>query len=257
MVASRPDESFEKTLQLIWNGETNDNSLALIKTPAATGEVRNRISVNFGPQPYKHNYYPPNKFYEHDAEHGTVRNVYGQRVIRVAEDFVVGVLGALEDEVGDAAGEIMYRCGYEWGLEDMKSFAARVQPEFGVALSKMNTGMLLETWWWPLTIEGWGTWAYDLRQAKQGLIFINLWESAVAQPIGNVGKMVCYFYAGLFAAVFSTLARKSLACIEIQCYAMGEDNCKFLISTHKRVNVAAFWKNEGATIKDIMKKIQD
>jgi hypothetical protein len=37
---------------------------------------------------------------------------------------------------------------------------------------------------------------------------------------------------------------------------MGEDYCKFLISTSKRVNAAAFWRNEGATTKDILKKLQ-
>jgi hypothetical protein len=69
--------------------------------------------------------------------------------------------------------------------------------------------------------------------------------------------VVCYFYAGLFAAVFSVLAKRRLAAIEIQCYAMGEDFCKFLVATDKRVNAAAFWKNEGATAKDIMKKVAE
>jgi hypothetical protein len=38
---------------------------------------------------------------------------------------------------------------------------------------------------------------------------------------------------------------------------MGEDFCKFLISTNKRVNAAAFWRSEGATSADIMKKVKD
>ncbi|MBL8794014.1 MAG: 4-vinyl reductase, partial [Planctomycetia bacterium] len=62
-------------------------------------------------------------------------------------------------------------------------------------------------------------------------------------------------YAGMFASVFSVLAKRQLACIEIQCYSMGEDYCRFLISTDKRVNAAAFWRNEGATSKDIMHKL--
>ena len=61
----------------------------------------------------------------------------------------------------------------------------------------------------------------------------------------------------MFSTVFSRLARRELACIEIQCYSMGEDFCKFLISSDKRVNAAEFWRNEGATTKDILKKLND
>ena len=244
----------EKQLLLIWKQKPDEKPLSLIRSSAAPGEIRKKIRVVTGPQLFKHNHYTPEQFFRHDADRGVVTNVYGQRVLRVSEDFMVGLLGALEEEVGDAAGEIMYRCGYEWGMEDMKSYFGRVQPEFQIELAKMNTGLLCETWWWPLTIEGWGNWGYDFRQAKQGLLFVDLWESAVAQSIGNVGKVVCYFYAGLFAAVFSVLARRPLSSIEIQCYATGEDYCKFLIATSKRVDAAAFWRNEGATTKDILSK---
>lgn len=222
---------------------------------ATDGVRRDYIKVYPGQQPLRHNHYTDQDFFQHDRTTGILRNVYGQRCIYVTEDFVTGLLAGLEEEVGDAAGEIMYKCGYEWGREDMKSFTERAQAEFEVEFSKMRMGMMLETWWWPLQIEGWGGWRYDFRQGKQGLIFIDLYESAVAQSLGNLGKVVCYFYAGMFAAVFSTLAKRELACIEIQCYSMGEDYCKFLISTSKRVNAAAFWRNEGATSKDIMKKV--
>lgn len=230
-------------------------TIDFLRASAAGPQLRDQVPVANGPQETKHNYYTDDQFFKHDGTTGVVRNIYGQRIIRVSEDFITGLLGGLEEEVGDAAGEIMYRAGYHWGLEDMKSFSARTAQEFQVQFSKMGMGMMLETWWWPLQIEGWGAWRYDFRQGKQGLIFIDVYESAVAQSLGNIGKVVCYFYAGLFAAVFSILAKRELASIEIQCYSMGEDYCKFLIASSKRVNAAAFWRNEGATSKDIMKKL--
>jgi uncharacterized protein len=246
----------EKELTVIWQEKPDTKAISLIRGARADDEIRDHIRLVAGQQPYKHNYYTNDEFYRHDAAKGVLTNVYGQRIVRVTEDFMVACLGALEDEVGDAAGEIMYKVGYQWGVEDMKNFAARSQAEFEVDLAKMNMGFLLETWWWPLTIEGWGTWRYDFRQANQGLLFVDLYESAVAKSIGDVGKVMCYFYAGLFSSVFSLLARRSLDCIEIQCYSMGEDYCKFLISTSKRVNAAAFWRNEGATTNDIMTKVK-
>jgi hypothetical protein len=232
-------------------------ALKFLRSEKADDKIRDKIRVEKGVQPYKHNVYTDDQFFKFDRNQGIVRNVYGQRVVRVSEDFIVGLLAGLEDEVGEAAGEIMYKAGFAWGAEDMKGFQPRVQAEFETAFNKLSMGMMLETWWWPLQIEGWGGWRYDFRQGKQGLIFIDLFESAVAQSLGDIGKVVCYFYAGLFAAAFSALAKRELGCIEIQCYSMGEDYCKFLIANGKRVNAAAFWRNEGATSKEIMKKVSE
>lgn len=223
----------------------------------ADDQIRDRVRIVNGPQPYLHNHFHDERFFLRDRARGTVKNVYGQRILYVTEEFVTGLMAGLEQEVGDAAGEIMYRCGYHWGLQDMKSFTARAQAEYEVQFNKLWMGMMLESWWWPLQIEGWGTWRYDFRQGKQGLIFIDLFESAVAKSIGDVGKVMCYFYAGLFAAVFTVLSKRELSCIEIQCYSMGEDHCKFLVATNKRVNAAAFWRNEGATSKDIMTRVSE
>ncbi len=58
------------------------------------------------------------------------------------------------------------------GMEDMRNFVKRSQGEFEVDFTKMGMGMMLETWWWPLTIEGRGTWQFDFREAKRDMLFI-------------------------------------------------------------------------------------
>jgi predicted hydrocarbon binding protein len=162
----------------------------------------------------------------------------------------------MEEEVGDAAGLILYKTGYEWGLEDMRAFDARMGAEFGGGKPlEWNLNFVLETWWWPLTSQGWGTWGFDFSQRKQGLIFVDLFDSAVAKSLERVGKPVCYLYAGLFSALFTHLSKKELSCIEIQCYGAGEDYCKFLIGLEKRVNAAKFWVEEGAKAGEILDKL--
>ena len=52
-------------------------------------------------------------------------------------------------------------------------------------------------------------------------------------------------YAGMFAGVFSVFSREEPDGIEVQCYAMGNDCCKFLIGSKSRVNAAEFWRREG------------
>ena len=201
-----------------------------------------------------HNYYRASRFLRREAE-GRLTNAYGQRLMLVTEDFIVGYQVALEEEVGDAAGEIMYRCGFEWGRQDIVGFEQRFTEEFGMGVNDAKFGMMLETWWWPLQAAGWGAWRYDLSHRKEGLVFVDLFDSAVARSLGNVGKVVCHYYAGLFAAVFGHLARRELSGIEIQCYSMGEEYCKFLIGSSKRINSAQFWVAEGATAQEIVSRL--
>lgn len=204
-----------------------------------------------------HPMYALEDYFRFEKDAGIVRAGSGARALHVTEDFMVGVQEGLEEEVGDAAGMVMYRAGYEWGLQDMKAFESRFEREFGGAtkMTEAHIMFVLETWWWPLTAEGWGTWTVDFAQRKQGLIFVDLFDSAVAKSIGAVGKPVCHMYAGCLAGVFSYFSKHELSSIEIQCYAMGEDFCKFLIGSEKRVNAASFWVEEGATAGEIMGKL--
>lgn len=201
-----------------------------------------------------HNYYEPRKYLRRVQE-GRLVDVFGQRCMLASEDFVVGFQVGLEEEVGEAAGDIMYRCGYEWGRRDIERFAARFPEEYGKSLTDARFGFLLETWWWPLQVSGWGAWRFDLSHRKEGLIFVDLFDSAVARSIGNVGKVVCHYYAGMFAAVFGRLADRELSSIEIQCYSMGEDFCKFLIGSSKRINPAQFWVAEGAKASEVISRL--
>jgi predicted hydrocarbon binding protein len=216
-------------------------------SPLATTSVDNQTHV-------LHNVYTPERFFGPGAP-GTLMTVFGQRTMLVTEDFIVGFQQALEEEVGDAAGHLMYTCGFEWGRVDMVAFEARMLSEFGRPITQMHMKMVLEQWWWPLQVMGWGAWQFDLSHREEGLIFIDLFDSAVAKSIGPIGKVVCHFYAGMFAAVFSHLAARELSGIEIQCYSMGESFCKFLVGSSKRINAAQFWVSEGASAKEIIAKL--
>lgn len=213
--------------------------------------------ANLGSVSSNHNYYTLEDYFQ-PGHQGEVMDRYKKRAVFVNEDFIVGLQQGLEREVDDVAQVIMYKCGKSWAMTDMKHFDERFAQEFEWStLRRMNLEMALETWWWPLQINGWGSWAFDFSHKKQGLVFIDLHNSAIAQSIGNVGKVVCHFYAGLFAGVFSYLFEKELSGIEIQCYSMGEDFCRFLIGAEKKVNAADFWVQEGASAQEILTKIKE
>jgi uncharacterized protein len=204
----------------------------------------------------KHNHYTLRDFFKFSSESGTITDWNGCRNVFTSEDFIIGLLEGLEEEVGEAAAAVVYSIGLEWGKYDSLVFQTWFEQEFGISARSANLMFLLESWWWPYIAQGWGRWEVDMSDRKQGFMFINLFDSAVARTLGDVGKPVCHLYAGLFAGFFTEMVRKQLSCIEIQCYSMGETYCKFLLGSKERIDAAAFWVNEGATARDIEKRLR-
>jgi len=207
--------------------------------------------------PNKHGHYHVKDFFTFDKRTGRVNDWNEGRIIFTSEDFIIGLIEGLEEEVGPAAPVVMYKIGQEWGKKDAAFFHKWFEKEYSITspIEKMNLAYVLEAWWWPFTAEGWGNWEVDMSEQKNGFIFVNIFDSAVARTLGDVGKPVCHIYAGLLAGFFSELIKKSLNCIEIQCYSMGETYCKFLLGKQDRIDAATFWLNEGAGAKDIQKRL--
>lgn len=196
-------------------------------------------------------HYSRHKFFKFDTKKGQVFDWNQQQNLLASEDFIISLQKGLEHEVGEASGWLMYLIGKDWGTEDAKIFQAWFERDFHLTLQKSNLLFALETWWWPFTAQGWGKWNVDLSSLKEGFLFIDLYDSAVAKSLGNVGKPVCFLYAGLLAGFFSVVFGRGLSSTEIQCYSMGNNFCRFLIGSEKRIKAAEFWLSSGATAKDI------
>jgi uncharacterized protein len=207
-----------------------------------------------------HNYFVPEEFVKRDPVNQSLYLRDGQRAVYASEDFVSGLHSGLHEEVDDAANLIMYKCGYEWGINDMKRFAHRMRHEFGGGKTdvwQMNRKFVWESWWWPLTVEGWGSWTIDFSFDRQQMAFVTIRNSAVAKYMEQVGKPVCHMYAGMFAGAFSVFEREERDSIEVQCYAMGNDCCKFMVGKQDRVNAVEFWRREGANADEISQRLMD
>ncbi len=216
------------------------------------------IDLQDGGYKNNHNYYHPDEFFSADNEKGAIYLHDGQRAAKVNEAFINGLHLGVEEEAGDASNLIMYQTGHQWALRDMKRFNERMRHEFGGGkkdIWQMNLRFVLETWWWPLTIEGFGGWSLDLSFENKGIKMIELRNSAIAQSMEMAEKPVCHLYAGLFAGVFSYYDREERGGIEVQCYAMGNDVCKFLVGNTKQVDAVDFWRKEGASAIEIMEKL--
>ncbi|MGB7416080.1 MAG: V4R domain-containing protein [Thermosynechococcaceae cyanobacterium] len=205
--------------------------------------------------PSKRHHYSFEDFFSFQPEQGTITDWNESRNILASEDFILAMIEGLEQEVGSASAVVMYNIGKAWGERDAAFFQNWFEKDYGMGLRECNPTFALEAWWWPFTSQGWGNWEVDLSDQKNGFMFINIFDSAVARTLGDVGKPVCHIYAGLFAGFFSSLIQKDMSCIELQCYAMGETYCKFLLGKKDRIDAATFWQNEGASMRDIEKRL--
>ncbi|MCM1983819.1 4-vinyl reductase [Lyngbya confervoides BDU141951] len=205
--------------------------------------------------PHKKNHYKFEDFFQHNPQSGTITDWNGARNIIATEDFIVALIEGLEKEVGSASTVLLYNIGREWGYQDTELFKSWFETEYKVSIQETHPSFLFEAWWWPFTSQGWGNWEIDLSDQRNGFMFVNIFDSAVARTLGDVGKPVCHLYAGLFAGFFSKIVNKDLGCIEIQCYAMGETYCRFLLGRKEKIDAATFWQNEGATARDIEKRL--
>ncbi len=218
------------------------------------------ISPVVGGFAHYHNYFHPEEFFRSDPSSGAIFLRDGQRAAKVDEAFINGLHLGMEEEVGGAGALLMYKCGKAWGIQDMKRFNDRMRQEFGggkLDVWQMNKRFVFESWWWPLTMTGFGAWSLDLSFADKGLVVVEIRNSAVAKSMQLLGKPVCHLYAGLFAGVMSVYERRERESIELQCYSMGHDVCKFLIGDEKRVNAAEFWRQEGANASEIISHFEE
>ncbi len=203
----------------------------------------------------KHSHYSYKDFFLFNQQEGTIIDWNGQQNLLLSEDFILGLQSGLEKEVGDASAAVMYSIGLDWGKNDAQTFSEWFEKEFKTSVKQTHLLFLLETWWWPFTVQGWGKWELETESKQKGFIFINLFDSMVARTLGDLGRPICHIYAGLFAGFFTSMTHRELGCIEIQCYAMGETFCKFLLGAHERIDAASFWVNEGASAREIEQRL--
>lgn len=214
---------------------------------------RDHLRIVTGPQPYRHAYYAWDQFFSFEPNDGSICTVYDQRVLLTTGNFIRALAESVSSDKNRDGQAILQRLGRAWANATFRDFIPRLEQEFEIYFDKMGLGMMLETWWWPMRAAGWGNWHLDFRHARRGLVRIDLAESMFARALGRTGKPVCGWYAGMFAGVFSRLARRDLAAVEVSCVSAGDERtCTFLVGTPARVQAAREARDRGADVQEIM-----
>ncbi len=186
---------------------------------------------------------------------GRLHTPCGVRTFLAAETFLSGLLHELREVAGEDAGRVLYRCGWRWGQHEMRLVVPVIERQEQQPLPDINATAFLEQWWLSLQAAGWGAWQLDLTRRREGLILIDLAESALVAVSGRRASPVCQLYAGLFAGTFSALTRTELAGVEIECRASGAAQCKFTIGTRQCVSAARALLRQGLTARELVRQL--
>ena len=160
----------------------------------------------------------------------------------------------------DAAKHLLYRAGFEWGLQEFLQLSLRVReelrPQPGEDLWKLDPATAFERWSAPLTAAGWGQWKLDRSARASGVTLVELHHSAVASALAlppAPSDPVCHLYAGLFAGALSFYDRTELHAVETECAALGHPCCRFLVAPGSIVDRAETARRGGANHEAIVR----
>ena len=192
-----------------------------------------------------------------DGKGGILLPQDDRRVAAVSIEFIQSLHFALVDQFADNAADVLYRSGYEWGLQDMIGLNRNFRAEFGntTDLWQSDAKFVLDTWWTRLAGGGWGAWSLDLSALAGGLVVVELKNSPIAAALGRADDPVCHLYAGLFAGALSFFERTERHAVEVQCRALGHPSCQFVVASGPRIDSAEGWRQQGASAAEIIRRL--
>ena len=194
-----------------------------------------------------------------DSAQGSLRRVDGQRVAALSVEWVHALHFALLEQFTDNAQDVLYRSGYDWGLQDMVRLNQHLHTKIGGGnfdLWQLDPKFILDSWWAPLAEAGWGRCTFDLVAVSRGIVFVDLQGSVIAAALAGSDQPVCHFYAGLFAGALSFFERAERHAVEVQCSGLGAATCLFVIGPGAEVDAAETWRQQGVAAAEILRRLR-
>jgi len=182
----------------------------------------------------------------------------GQACAVVGLDFLSGLVAALADRSGEFARDVLYRSGYEWGLQEMLRLNEASREELrgrDTDLWRMDPSLVFSSWWKPMQLSGWGTSILDFSRLHRGIVVAELRQSAFADAAQAAAQPVCHHHAGLLAGGLSFFERAERHSTEIRCRALGHEFCQFVVGPGSDVDAAESARQKGADATEIISRL--
>lgn len=193
--------------------------------------------------------------FRQEPAQGAMRRLNGDRISLMTRDAMHALHATLVEQFSETAVDVLYRSGYEWGLQEILLRQKRLRQEVGGTefnFWQMDAKFVLDAWWMPFSESGWGQCTFQRLPPPRRLYLVELRSSLVAATLRPAEEPVCHLYAGLFAGAVSFFDRQERHAAELQCAAVRGDSCRFLIGSGPDIDTAESLRQQGADTEAIL-----
>ena len=215
------------------------------------------ININelISQKPQQGNYFAKDAYVRGDFEFGLIENRQGARLIALPEVLLQAVNASLQEEVGSAAGIVLFNCGRWWGKNFYRRFAQELNDYYGKPIAQMEMVELLQALKQCWKTHGWGLLNLEMDHYQQGFLIVEVKNSAFAE-VENKGDLPqCFLEAGIFSAFFSELTGRNLHCVQTSCESLGAESNYFVIGVSDRLKPVEDWLVEKQDHETIMQQL--
>lgn len=144
------------------------------------------------------------------------------RYLLIRPETIVGFQKAVERELGERAGELLYQGGFTGGSLS----ARRYREVFGYSDREIVEFMCR------MGCEiGWGSFELRTLEAAHGELVIEVTQSPFAEAYGQAATGVCHLIRGVLGGLAEGVFGKPVRAEEVLCLAQGDRVCRFVVST--------------------------
>ncbi len=191
------------------------------------------------------NYFAPDAYVQGDYEFGLIENRQGSRLLALPEVLLQAIHSSLEEEVGPAAGLVLFNCGRWWGKNFYRRFSEELSNYYGKPLAQMEMVELLQCLKQCWKTHGWGTMDLNMDYYQQGFLVVKVWNSAFAETATPGDTPKCFLEAGIFSVFFGEITGRNLHCVQTSCESMGAECNHFVVGLFERLKSVEAWLKEG------------
>lgn len=201
------------------------------------------------------NYYAFDAYIQGDFEAGLIENRKGERLLALPETLVQAIYAALDQELGQASGIVLNKCGRWWGKNFYARFMEEVSEYYAKPLANMEMVEFLQCLKQCWKTHGWGTFDLDLDYYQQGFMVVKICNSPFAAATPPQHIPACFLEAGVLSAFFTQLTGRELDCLQTTCESLGADANRFILGLPQRLKPAVTWVENRQEHESILNRL--
>ena len=201
------------------------------------------------------NYFAPDAYLQGDVEMGLLESRGGSRLLALPKALLQGLYSGLNNEVGQAAGIVVFQCGKHWGKNFYRRFGEEISQYYHKSLPQMEMIEFIQCLKQCWKTYGWGIIDFDFNYYQKGFIVAKIRNSAFGEVASSGDNTMGYAEAGILSAFFSQLTGRNLHCVQISSKNSEIEWDYFVIGLENRITPAQAWLSEGQDTKTILERL--